>query len=307
MNTMNDAFYDFAWRVAPRYEWQDWLDQKGKPVVVPCEGSISLEDAEAVELVWKQAQEEKEKYGPVLHEAIEHGTEVRRYCPMQRQHAALFREFAGLDYFDKASILDFAGKYGGLGVPPQHQSLRVPDENGELRDHFAQGEPYLSWALEICLMREGLRLESRKRRSLNDLRRSKWLFDRHLQHVQGRLGFDRAGEPRLTLEPLTLIAAMWLQLALAITGDKSFVACKFCRRPFEISTDPTGFRSHREFCSNSCKTKDYRKRKRTALWLAANGKGVADISVKTSTEVTTVRAWLASAKASRKVRLRGDV
>jgi hypothetical protein len=145
-------------------------------------------------------------------------------------------------------------------------------------------------------MREGLQLESRKRRSLEDIRRLTWLFDRHLQHVQGRLGFNRAGEPRLTLEPLTLISAMWLQLALAITGEKRFVACKFCRRPFEISTEQTGFRSHREFCSDSCKTKDYRKRKRTALRLAASGTRLREISEKTGTETATVRGWLASAK-----------
>lgn len=85
-------------------------------------------------------------------------------------------------------------------------------------------------------------------------------------------------------------------MALAVTGDKRFVACKFCRRLFEISTDQTGFRSHREFCNDSCKTKDYRKRKRTALRLAASGSRLRQISEKTGTETTTVRAWLATAK-----------
>jgi hypothetical protein len=125
------------------------------------------------------------------------------------------------------------------------------------------------------------------------------LFDRNLQHVQGRLAFDKAGEPKLTLEPLTLISAMWLQLALAITGEKRFVACKFCRRMFEISTEQSGFRSHREFCSDSCKTKDYRKRKRSALRLSEGGKLPAEISEKTGTDTATVKTWLKASKSRR--------
>ena len=94
---------------------------------------------------------------------------------------------------------------------------------------------------------------------------------------------------------------MWLQLALAFTGEKRFVACKFCRRLFEISTEQTGFRTHREFCSDSCKTKDYRKRKRTDLRLAGSGARLREISQKANTEVATVRAWLtANRRAGRK-------
>jgi len=290
---MNDAFYDFEWTVAPRYEWQDWLDPAGKPVAVPAEGLLSLESPDAVKLAWNRSQEEDQKYGPVLCPVIKDNAEVRRYHPMHREHAALFREFGALDHANRTSILEFARKYGSLGVPAASQAIRVRGRDGEWRDHRAYGEPHLRWALEICLMREGLRLTGRKS-SFERSRRLKWLFDRHLQHVQGRLTFNQAGEPRLALEPLTLISAMWLQLALALTGEKRFVACKFCRRLFEISTEQTGFRSHREFCSDSCKTKDYRKRKRTALQLAATGARLREISEKTNTETATVRAWLAS-------------
>jgi hypothetical protein len=295
---MRDAFYDFDWTVAPRYDWQDWLDRSGKPVIVPAEGLISLESASAVELAWSQSQEAGEEYGPVLCPVIKDATEVRKYHPMQRNHAALFREFGDLEHTSQASILAFAQKYGALGVQTQRQTIRVRGTDGELRDHHAYGEPYLRWALEICLMREGLRLAGRKR-SLRMSQRLKWLFDRHLQHVQGRLGFDQAGEPKLALEPLTLVSAMWLQLALAITGEKRFVACKFCRRMFEISTEQSGFRSHREFCSDSCKTKDYRKRKRSALRLFEGGKLPAEISEKTGTDATTVRTWLKASKSRR--------
>ncbi len=212
---------------------------------------------------------------------------------MQRQHAALFREFAAVDFASPNDILAFAQKYGLLGVPMQTQSVSFRKPDGTYGHHSAHGEPMLHWAVEICLMREGLDLGGRAR-TPEGSRRLKWLFDRHLQHVQARLSFDGSGKPRVLLEPLTLIAALWLQLALDVTGDKRFVACKFCRRPFEISTELTGFRSHREFCSDSCKTLDYRKRKRTALELAGAGVAIGHISERIETDRATVQRWLAS-------------
>jgi hypothetical protein len=292
---MNEAFLDFEWAVAPRYEWLDWVDSSGKPLRIPDDGLRGLDSVDAVELTWNHAQDAGEEYGPVLHPVISKGEQARLYHPMQREHSALFREFADLDQSNTTEIVGFASKYGLLAVPTQNQTIRYRGKDGELHDHHALGEPHIRWALEICFMREALRLADRKR-SIGATRRLKWLFDRNLQHVQGRLAFTPAGEPRLALEPLTLIAAMWLQVALAVTGDKRFVACKFCRRLFEISTEQTGFRSHREFCSDSCKTKDYRKRKRTALRLAASGSRLREISEKTGTETATVRAWLATAK-----------
>jgi hypothetical protein len=154
-------------------------------------------------------------------------------------------------------------------------------------------------------MREGLRFSERKPKNMDDYHRMKWLFDRNLRDVQGRLGFRLTKEPRLLLEPISLISAMWLQLTLAITGEKEFVACKFCSRLFEKSTDQSGYRRHREFCSDSCKTKDYRKRKRTALRLAKAGDRLPDIAAKTVTDSSTIRGWLAAAKSRRGSRAGG--
>lgn len=290
---MRDAFYDFDWPVAPRYEWREFLNEDGQVVGIPTDGLEGLESASAVELTWNRADDNELRYGPVLTPTIPNGTEPKRYRPMQREHAALFREFGDVDYQRADAVLEFASRYGLLGVPWWSQFVRYRASDGEEYDHHAEGESHLQWALEICFMREGIRLAGR--RSAKDTKRFKWLFDRNLQHVQGRLGFDQAGSPRLLLEPLTLIAAMWLQLALALTGDKRFEACKFCRRTFEISTDQSGFRSHREFCSDSCKTNDYRRRKRTALRLAADGDALRAIAEKTKTDSSTVQAWISAA------------
>ena len=225
---MNDVFLEFQWPVAPCYEWQDWLDKGGNPVEVPAEGLVSLESADAVELAWNQSQEAHEEFGPVLWPVD--AADVRQYRPMQRQHAALFREFGDLDHANRSSVLEFAQRYGLLGVAQQHQSFRVRGTDGEFRDHYAGGEPYLRWAFEICLMREALKVSGRER-PLQSSPRLKWLFDRNLQHVQGRIGINRAGEPRLALEPLTLVAAMWLQLTLAIAEREAIRRLQILPRP----------------------------------------------------------------------------
>ena len=195
-------------------------------------------------------------------------TQIR---PMSREHASLFRRFGQLDPMDTNAILDFARQYGWLGVRPRpHQTRRLGDGS----NHYAEGEPHLLWVVEIAQMREAIwwwehRKDAARRSAIE------WLLNSHLQHVQGRMRIAAGGSPQLRMAPLTLLAAMWLQLAMAVAGDKEFVKCKFCLRQIEISTAESGFRTNRVFCSGSCKTKDYRKRKRVAIRLAKRGEAFA--------------------------------
>ena len=310
---MKEPFQQFEWHVAPAYHWQDWLDERGRPVVVPDEGLISLDSQAGVDLTWQDYYERQEQTGPVLGPVLDSGP-ARQYQPMVREHAALFRTFTDLDFRDKGAILAFASTYGLLGADRQEQG---PLSN-ELGHHYAFGESHLTWAREICLMREALALTQRRpdaeqaqidaryrhhgldpdRRHKENARRLDWLFNVHLQHVQPRMSFRPGLPTRLSYSPLTLLAAMWLQLALAITDDKEFQACKFCRGLFEISTAQTGFRSHREFCSDSCKTKDYRKRKRTALRLLLEGRPLATVARDLETKPATIRRWKQNARSS---------
>ena len=293
---MPDAFLDFEWTVAPAYEWQDWLDKHGKPVIVHAAGRAALASPSAVERAWKQTSERETGTGPVLRAVLNDANELRRYYPMQRRHAALFRDFERLDYRDRAAILAFAAEHGLLGLQQQHQTRKFRNKSGSTRYHSADGESHLAWAREICYMQEGLRLSERWT-PFERVRRLKWLFDRHLQDVRARVSFNRDGDSRLAIEPLTLISAMWLQLALTVTGGKRFITCKFCGRLFEISTDPSGFRSHREFCTDACKTKDYRRRKRTAMKLAEGGASVAAMAERIDTKKATIKGWLAASRA----------
>ena len=120
------------------------------------------------------------------------------------------------------------------------------------------------------------------------------LLDSHLQHVQGRMHFLPDRRVQLQIAPTTLLAAMWLQLAMAVSGNKDFLKCKFCEREIEISTASSGFRTNREFCSQSCKTKEYRRRKRKAIKFARQGKAVNSIARLTDTRPETVRGWVAT-------------
>jgi hypothetical protein len=59
-------------------------------------------------------------------------------------------------------------------------------------------------------------------------------------------------DPRLqlSLKPLSLLGAIWLQFAVAVEERRNFEKCKNCGRPFEISrAAATGKRSDAKFCT----------------------------------------------------------
>ena len=88
-----------------------------------------------------------------------------------------------------------------------------------------------------------------------------------------------------------LLSAMWLQCALAITGNKTHRRCFACQTWFELSPEVT--RSDRLFCSNACRTRAYRLRMRSAHRLRAQGAELEVIARQLDTEVKTVQKWLA--------------
>ena len=88
-------------------------------------------------------------------------------------------------------------------------------------------------------------------------------------HLKGaaspQLRYDIKLDKRVVqIIPDSLIAAMWLQFAQAFAGNRKYRACKACGRWFEISTEGSGFRVNRQFCSDACKSKDYRERREQA-------------------------------------------
>jgi hypothetical protein len=62
-----------------------------------------------------------------------------------------------------------------------------------------------------------------------------------------------------------LLSAAWLQLAQAIAGNHTYRACKECGDWFEISSRSDGRTARRLFCSDACKSRDYRRQRQAAV------------------------------------------
>jgi hypothetical protein len=64
---------------------------------------------------------------------------------------------------------------------------------------------------------------------------------------------------RLCIRPATLFDALWAQLLLKIDGNANLSACVQCRKWFTLEAGRG--RSDKEYCSNACRMRAYRKRK----------------------------------------------
>ena len=90
---------------------------------------------------------------------------------------------------------------------------------------------------------------------------------------------------------------MWLQFAKAIASKRKYRPCKDCSGWFEVSTDDTGKRINREFCSDPCKSKNYRRRKAEALAVPkTQGTSIAAIAKKLGTDPETIKTWTSKRK-----------
>ena len=69
----------------------------------------------------------------------------------------------------------------------------------------------------------------------------------------------KTADARLCICPDEPIDAMWVQLTLAIAGNMNLRRCTECRTWFPISSGEN--RSDKEYCSDACRMRAYRKRK----------------------------------------------
>jgi hypothetical protein len=119
------------------------------------------------------------------------------------------------------------------------------------------------------------------------------LKDRASPHLLYQLEY---GTQVLQIVPHNLLGAMWLQFAHAIAGNKKHRSCKECGKWIEISSEDDGRSARRMFCSDSCKFRDYRRRKDRAQRLKAEGKPVKAIAKELDTDVETIKKWLTKRK-----------
>lgn len=84
------------------------------------------------------------------------------------------------------------------------------------------------------------------------------IVNEHLRHVHSALLWNGSALAMHNI-PRDLISALWLQFALAISGDKQYKRCTECQAFFELS--PGVNRKDRAYCSNACRSAAYRKRR----------------------------------------------
>ena len=110
---------------------------------------------------------------------------------------------------------------------------------------------------------------------------------------------DREKPFSLNLTPRSLLGVLWLQLARSLTAEKKWRECERigCDRPIEISLDPTtGARTDAKFCSDACRARHYREKKKRARQLASKGWTAARIAKKLGRETKIVRGWIKTKK-----------
>lgn len=101
----------------------------------------------------------------------------------------------------------------------------------------------------------------------------------------------------LKMRPEDLRAAMWLQFAQAVSGNKEYRQCRHCDTWFELSAADNGRSRGRLFCTDPCKSRDYRRRKDRALALSATGLVPVDVAARLAsegleTDADTVKNWV---------------
>ena len=252
-------------------------------------------------------------------DSTEPNTAVRRYQPFTKTHSGLFLTFAQLDRTPEA-VLSFANQYGLLGFPVSWNfwggdpvSIAAPDgvyhPTGATFDHMAQaggvvgelfngashpGSPW-SWSEQIQMLagflqrRDALRADPQHLAPTLQAEVNLALAETAAPYVEWSA---RAGTFHLRLRPRSLIGALWLQAAHALAEPTTFTECPVCGRPIELSRSG-GARSDAMFCSNACKSRDYRHRQSEARRLARmKGWTRARIAKRLRTDVRTVRGWL---------------
>ena len=102
---------------------------------------------------------------------------------------------------------------------------------------------------------------------------------------------SRVQHMTVRIVPENLISAIWLQIALAIEGDKDYRQCSQCQRWFEVGGD---LREDAKYCQSSCRSKAYRDRQKKARELAKSGMTPREIAKQLDSDIKAVKGWIKS-------------
>lgn len=114
-----------------------------------------------------------------------------------------------------------------------------------------------------------------------------------LKTLAGAVAFEtdtRSGQRGLRVTPVDLCSLFWFQFARSLSNGTDERECRECGRWFALVPKDRG---RKFFCSEICKTRNFRKRKKQATDLYASGERSVDIiATATCSDADTVRKWL---------------
>jgi len=116
-------------------------------------------------------------------------------------------------------------------------------------------------------------------------------MNRQLQDTSARLLWNRSHtRQELCFVPPHLLAAVWLQFAQAVDGNKGYRSCEQCGRWFELS--PQMARTDKQFCTNACRSRAARGRQVQASKLYEAGQSIAGIAGTVHSTPAVVQRWI---------------
>jgi hypothetical protein len=241
------------------------------------------------------------------------GAPFERYEPL-KECTGLFHSFAALTP-DPEAMLGFANRYGALGADWDELGLWI-EAVARMRTLVAawRGLTQENWgALRTTLSK----IPALGQRVLfqpgTDLKRAGpselvnaavhllyndvggmtfgWTFGAWSRQPNPPVVWHQKAKcPVLKLTPPSLWHAMYLQLARAILGNKSYQPCQACGRWFELA--PGLNRADRQTCSDYCRVKNYRLRKQQDRELHDKGWPVTRIAKELGSHTNTIEKWL---------------
>jgi hypothetical protein len=194
---------------------------------------------------------------------------MRRFDLFEFSSSA-FLEFAQTPLTEDG-IKDFADRYGPLGGRPR----RTDYYPRSFVQSLEEGRVIYEWVENIQWMHRAVELW-RKSTVTGDFNRLIREAGEHLE-IGGGLLLEKnplkagvpvglllkkdplSASPKLCIRPGSLWQALWAQLVLAIDGNLNLRACVQCRKWFTLEAGKG--RSDKEYCSDACRMRAYRKRK----------------------------------------------
>jgi hypothetical protein len=98
----------------------------------------------------------------------------------------------------------------------------------------------------------------------------------------------------LGVQPVSLLGALWLQVASAVSFAKQFQTCGECGSAFEVSRQVA--RKSKRYCSDACRIRNFRARQERARQMKAQHRPVKEIARALDTDVETVKKWVKTRK-----------